>query len=225
MGVLVALVLAGAWYKLLWQPAGAAITKAHGQTTSASSNLVSVEQSIGHLKHLQLISPKLAVLEQKLSAAAPATAGVDRFILTLNALSLQTGVTLGGISFSPPTAVPGSLSSIAVSFTVDGDYFAVQGFLDAMRASSRIVVIDSLAEAPAQKGTKTSGEVNASLATHILTGLVAPPRVVQNLLSPPTTKAPTGIISGPVTKAKNAVASANANTATINNSANSIGGP
>ncbi len=225
VGVLVAIVLAGGWYKLLWQPAGNAITKAHSQTTSASTNLYSVEQSIGHLKHLQLISPKLDVLEHKLSAAAPATPDVDQFILTLNSVSEETGVTLGGLSFSQPTAVPGSLSSVGVRFTVNGDYFAVQGFLDALRAGSRIVVIDSLAEAPAQKGGKTSGGVGVSLAAHLLTGLVAPPLVVQNLLSPPTTKAPTGIISGPVTKAKNAVASSNASTATINNTANSIGGP
>jgi Tfp pilus assembly protein PilO len=223
-GLLVALVLVGGWWKVLWQPAGAAITKAHAETTSASSNLLTVEQSIGHLKHLELISPKLAVLEQKLSAAAPANAGVDQFILTLNALSQQAGVDLGSISLSQPSAAAGSLSSIAVHFTVDGDYFAVQGFLDALRGTSRIVVIDSLAESPELKDGKTAG-VSASLALHLLTGLVAPPPAVQQLLSPPTTKAPTGIISGPVTKAKNAVASANANTATINRTANSIGGP
>jgi hypothetical protein len=63
------------------------------------------------------------------------------------------------------------------------------------------------------------------LAAHLLSGLTAPVPAVQKLLTPPTTAAPTGIISGPVTKAKNAVASANANTATINNQANAIGGP
>jgi Tfp pilus assembly protein PilO len=226
VGALVALVLVGAWWKLLWQPQGAAIAKAHKQTTAASTNLYAVEQTVGHLRHLQLISPKLTALEQKLSAAVPATDDVDQFLLTLNALTQQTDVTVGSITLSPPTAVPGSLSTIGAHFTVTGDYFAVQGFLDALRATSRIIVIDSLAEGPAQKsaGSKASG-VSASLATHLLSGLAAPVPVVQKLLTPPTTAAPTGIISGPVTKAKNAVASANANTATINNQANAIGSP
>jgi Tfp pilus assembly protein PilO len=224
VGAIVALVLLGGWWKLLWQPEGAAIAKAHKQTTAASSNLYSVEQSIGHLRHLELLAPKLAVLEQKLSAAAPPTDEVDQFLLALNAVSQQTGVSVGSISIAPPSAAPASLSTIVVHFSVQGDYFAVQGFLDALRAMSRVVVVDNLSESPAQKNGKASG-VSASLAVHLLTGLVAPPPVVQKLLTTPTTAAPTGIISGPVTKAKNAVAAANGNTAAINNQANAIGGP
>jgi hypothetical protein len=225
LGVLVALVLVGGWWKLLWQPQGAAITKAHTQTTAASTNLYSAEQSVGHLKHLELLAPKLAVLEQKITAAAPLTDQVDQFVLMLNALSQQTGMSVGAITLSQPISVPGSLSTIGVRFTLSGDYFAAQDFLDALRATSRIVVIDSIGEAPGQKSGKASGGVSLSLGAHLLTGLAAPVPVVQKLLTPPTTAAPTGIISGPVTKAKNAVASANANTATINNQANAIGGP
>jgi Tfp pilus assembly protein PilO len=223
VGLLVALLLVGAWWKMLWRPQGAALAKAHTQTTAASTNLYSVEQNIGHLKHLQLLSPKLAVLEQKLSAAAPTTDQVDQFLLTLNALGQQSGVALGNISLSQPAAAPGSLSTIAIHFTLEGDYFAVEGFLDSLRATSRILVVDNLSEGPAQKGGKTSG-VSLALAAHLLTGLTGPAPAVQKLLSPPTTAAPTGIISGPTTKARNAVAGANANTATINNRANAIGG-
>jgi Tfp pilus assembly protein PilO len=225
VGALVALVLVGGWYKILWQPTGSAISKANKQTSAASTNLYSVEQNIGHLKHLQLISPKLAVLEHQLSAAVPADDQVDQFLLALNALVQQSGVTVGSISLAPPASSSGSVSTIGVHFSVDGDYFAVQGFLDSLRASSRIIVIDSLSEAPSSKsGSKTGGGVSASLAAHLLTGLVAPVPAVQKLLTPPTTAAPTGIISGPVTKAQNAVKAANANTAQVNNQANAIGG-
>jgi Tfp pilus assembly protein PilO len=226
VGALVALVLVGGWYKILWQPTGSAIAKASKQTSAASTNLYSVEQNIGHLKHLQLISPKLAVLEQQLSAAVPATDEMDQFLLTLNALIQQAGVDVGSISLAPP-ASSGSVSTIGVRFSVNGDYFAVQGFLDSLRASSRIIVIDSLSETPSSKsGSKAGDEVSASLAAHILSGLVAPVPAVQKLLTPtpPTTAAPTGIISGPVTKAQNAVKAANANTAQVNNQANAIGG-
>jgi hypothetical protein len=69
--------------------------------------------------------------------------------------------------------------------------------------------------------------VTFALSAHLLTGLTPPPAAaVQAAQAPtPTTKPPTGIISGPVTKAKNAVSAANANTARINNQANTIGGP
>ena len=225
-GILIAVLLLAAWWKLAWQPEGAALTKAHKQTAAASSNLYAVEQNIGHLKHLQLISPKLASLEQKISAAAPPSDQVDQFLLTLNALIQQAGVTVGAIGVGQPTAAPGAVATIGLHFSVDGDYFAVQSFLDSLRASSRILVVDSLSEGPSQKtGGKTTGSVSASLAAHLLTGLAAPAPAVQHLLTPtPTTAAPTGIISGPVTKARNAVNSANANTARTNNQANAVGG-
>ncbi len=108
---------------------------------------------------------------------------------------------------------------------MNGDYFAVQGFLDSLRANSRIIVIDSFSEGPSDKSGKSAGNaVSASLSAHLLTGLTAPVPVVQKLLTPPTTSAPTGIISGPVTKARNAVNAANANTARINSQANAVGG-
>jgi Tfp pilus assembly protein PilO len=224
VGVLIALLFLGAWWKLLWEPQGSALAKARSQTAAASTNLYSVEQNIGHLKHLQLISPKLAALEQKVSDAAPTNDQVDQFVLTLNALAQQANVGVGAISLTQPAAVPGSLSTIGVHLSVSGDYFAVEGFLDALRAASRVVIVDSLAEAPQQKNGKNSG-VSATLGLHLLTGLSGPAPAVQTLLTPPTTAAPNGTISGPVTKAKNAVAGANANTATINKQANSVGAP
>ena len=94
-GVLVALVLLGGWWKLMWQPQGDALAAAHRETLAAATNLITVEQSVGRMKHLQVISPQMASLEKKLSAAAPTTDSVDQFLLTLNDLGLQNGVTVG----------------------------------------------------------------------------------------------------------------------------------
>jgi Tfp pilus assembly protein PilO len=227
VGALVALVVLAGWYQLLWQPQGAALAAAHRQTQAASTNLFTVEQSVGHLKHLKALAPQLAALEQKLSAAAPPSDQVDQFLLTLNDLSLQSGVTVGAISLSQPAASSGGLATLAVHLSVSGDYFAVQQFLDLLRASQRIVLIDSLSETPSKgSGNSGAGNVLASLAVHLLTGLVAPsPAVQKALVAPPSTAAPTGIISGPVTKARNAVANANANSTQLNAQANTIGSP
>jgi len=227
VGALVALVVLAGWYKVLWEPQGAALAAAHRQTLAASTNLFTVEQSIGHLKHLKAIAPQMAALEQKLSAAAPATDEVDQFILTLNDLSQQAGVTIGAISLAAPTASLGSVATLSVHLTITGNYFAVQQFLDSLRSSPRVVIIDSLSETQSLATAKSGGETVAlSLAAHLLTGLVAPSAAVQKALAaPPTTAAPTGIISGPVTKARNAVANANANSTQLNGQANAIGGP
>jgi Tfp pilus assembly protein PilO len=168
----------------------------------------------------------MAALEQKLSAAAPATDEVDQFILTLNDLSQQAGVTIGAISLAPPTVRPGSVATLSVHLTITGNYFAVQQFLDSLRSSPRVVIIDSISETQSVNTAKSGGDTVAlSLAAHLLTGLVAPSAAVQKALAaPPTTAAPTGIISGPVTKARNAVANANANSAQVNAQANAIGG-
>ena len=102
----------------------------------------------------------------------------------------------------------------------------MQHFLDLLRASQRIVVVDSLSETPNRSGTKSApGGVQVALAAHILTGLAAPkPAVAAVIAAPPTTAPPTGVISGPVTRARNAVAALNANTAAVNSQANTIGG-
>jgi len=227
VGVLVALVVLGGWFKLLWEPQGAALAAAHRQALAASTNLFTVEQSLGHLKHLKTLAPQMAALEQKLSAAAPATDQVDQLIVTLNDLSQQAGVTIGAISFSSPTVSPGSVATLSVHLSVTGNYFAVQQFLDSLRSSPRIVIIDSLSETPTATAGRPGGNtVGLSLAAHVLTGLVAPsPAVQKALAAPPTTAVPTGIISGPVTKARNAVANANANSTQLNGQANAIGGP
>jgi Tfp pilus assembly protein PilO len=227
VGVIVALVVLGGWFKLFWEPQGAALASAHRQTLAASTNLITVEQSVGHLRHLKTLAPQLAALEQKLSAAAPSSDQVDQFLLTLNDLSLQTGVAVASISLSPPAGNPGGLATISVHLSVSGDYFAVQQFLDSLRASPRIVLIDSFTETPARvSGKGGAGNVALALAAHLLTGLVAPsPAVQKSLAAPPTTAAPTGVISGPVTKARNAVTNANANSAQVNAQANAIGGP
>ena len=227
LGVVIALVVFGGWWKLLWQPQGAALASVHRQTQAAASNLLTVEQNIGHLKHLKTISPQLTALEKTLSAAVPPGDAVDQFILTLNDLVQQSGVTISTTSLSPPTgATTAGLGIITIHLTVTGDYFAVQHFLDALRGSARIVIIDALAETPVRSSGKAAiSGVSATMTAHLLTGLAAPSGAAAAIVSaPPTTAAPTGIISGPVTKARNAVANANANTAQVSAQANAIGG-
>ena len=92
----------------------------------------------------------------------------------------------------------------------------VQGLmalLDDLRGGARLVIVDSISESPARV-TGTPDGVNATIALHVLSGLPAPAAAAQAVMaSPPPTAAPTGVISGPVTRARNAAGAANARTA------------
>jgi Tfp pilus assembly protein PilO len=228
IGALVCLVFTLGWWQLLWNPQGAALAAAHKKDQQESANLVTVEQSLGHLKHLQVISPKLAALEARLTSAAPMGDELDQVLLAVNGLVQSTGITVQSVSVAQPSASTTGLETMELHLGGQGDYFAVQDFLDGLRNLPRLVVADALSETP-NHSAKAGGsdQVTFTLAAHLFTGLTPPPpAAVKAAAAPtPTTKAPTGIISGPVTKAKNAVSAANANTARVNNQANSIGGP
>jgi Tfp pilus assembly protein PilO len=227
IGALLCLLFALGWWQLLWNPQGAALASAHKKDQQESANLVTVEQTLGHLKHLQAISPKLAALEARLTSAAPTDDQLDQVVLAVNGLVQSTGITVQSMSVSPPAATPTGLETMELHLGGQGDYFAVQDFLDGLRNLPRLVVADALSESGNRSAKGGSDGVTFTLSAHLFTGLTPPPlAAVQAAAAPtPTTKPPTGIISGPVTKAKNAVSAANGNTARISNQANSIGGP
>jgi Tfp pilus assembly protein PilO len=224
VGVLVSLLLLLGWWQLLWQPQGAALAAAHTQGQQASTDLVTAEQAVGHLKHLQTISPKLTALEQQLSNAAPPSDELDQFLLMLNSLAQASGVTIASVAPTQPTASSTGLETMIVHLSGQGDYFAVQHFLDTLRSATRLIVVDSITESPG--GTRTPGSIAFGLGIHLFAGLAAPSAAAQQVAAaPPTTVAPTGIISGPVTKAKNAVNALNAKSAQLSSQATATGGP
>jgi Tfp pilus assembly protein PilO len=227
IGALVCMVFVLGWWQLLWNPQGAALAAAHKKDQQESANLVTVEQTLGHLKHLQLISPKLAALEARLTSAAPTDDQLDQVLLAVNNLVQANGITVQSLSVAQPTASTTGLQTMELHFAGQGGYFAVQNFLDGLRTMPRLMVADSLSESSGKSAKGGSDVVTFTFSAHLFTGLTPPPPAAAQAAAapPPTTAAPTGIISGPVTKAKNAVNAANANTARINNQANSVGGP
>jgi Tfp pilus assembly protein PilO len=226
IGVLVSLVMVLAWWQLLWTPQGAAVAAAHRQDVQATSNLVTVEQNVAHLKHLQTISATLASLEQHLSAAAPDSDELDQVLLTLSSLAQAAGISVHTISPGRPAqTTAGGLETMQVQLSGQGDYFAIQSFLDSLRTSTRLIVVDTIAESPA--GAKNSDQITLTLAMHLFAGLPPPSAAAQRAETAPTptTKPPTGVISGPVTKAKNAVNALNARSSQLSSQANATGGP
>ncbi len=206
-GVLVGLLIVLAWWQLLWKPQSAQLNAARQQQNQATADLVTASQKLGHLKHLQLISPQLTALEQQIDKAIPANDDLDAFLLDLDAEAQAAGVQLLSISPSAPSGGAG-YSAISLQLSMTAPYFSVQRFLDELRTGNRLVVIDSLTENP-----QGSSAVSASLTAHILTGLAPESRAAAKAASTPTTAAPSGIISGPVSRAHSAVNALNQATA------------
>ena len=172
-GVLVALVLVLGWWQLLWNPQSAALAAAHQQEQEQTTGLYQAGQTLGHLKHLQIISGRLAAMEHQVSAAVPATDDLDQFLLSLNALAQSDGVTLANVWPGPPSVSAG-MSTIQIEVSVVGGYGDVERFLEGMRKGSRLVVVDSLTEAPTTTGG-AAGTVSATVDIHLLSGLAATP--------------------------------------------------
>jgi len=232
IGLVVGAVIVFGWWQMLWQPQATALADARHKEQVESSNLYQAGQRLGHLKHLGAISPQMAALDQKISAAVPRTDDLDGFLLALNGAAAQAGVALQAVSPSAQAPHLTGLTSIAVNLSVSGSYFSVQSFLDALRAGDRLVVVDSLSESPGGTDPK-AGDVVASVGVHLLTGL-APSSVPPGpqaapsargttstngssassagggpATTAPTATVPNGVISGPVGKARSAVTALN----------------
>jgi len=193
-GVLVGLLIIFAWWQLLWNPQSSALARTQSAEQTASTGLIEAGQTLGHLKHLQQISPQLVALEQRLSAAVPSGPSLDTFLISVNEMAESAGVELQSVAPTPPpssvnpttpktaaTATRG-LTSIDISLSLAGGYFNMQRFLDELETGSRLVVIDNLAESPdVSGGGATSGPdggagtVGATIRVHILNGLASPP--------------------------------------------------
>jgi Tfp pilus assembly protein PilO len=207
----------GVWLELFWKPQSAALAAAHKRDQQATTDLFSAEQNLGHLKHLASSEAQLKALGDSMGAAVPQGDDLDTFILEINAMAATTGVRLSEVAPGAESGSKGGLSTIPVTIGLDGGYFQVQSFFDAVRSGQRLMVIDSFTESPAGPNA-----VTASINGHLFAGLVATaptPRPVP--ASAPTagkstsTKAPSGVISGPVSRATAAVNAANANTAAV----------
>lgn len=196
----------------------------------------------GFLLALNAVAQSSGVEVQSISPSPPAAGtgspGAVAPGVASGALPSGASAPLGpGAGAAPQGAA--RLTPISVTMSVNGSYFAVQRLLDALRSGERLIVIDSLNEAPgADKGD--SSVVSASITAHLLSGLApapapggggAPaPRVAPaggaagaaagSAMAPgrsaapgsstrPPTTAGSGIISGPVGKARTVVTAQN----------------
>lgn len=151
IGVGAAVVLTGAWFVLLWKPAGADLDKARADKVVAEQEASTLRTRLTHLEKLQ---DNAAVLEQSrslLATAIPSADKLDEFILQVNERAGRAGVSFVSVSPTPPAA-PGAGSSaptiVGLQMQVTGDYFQIMRFLEEMRDGPRLFTIDNFSINP-----------------------------------------------------------------------------
>lgn len=175
IGVGAALVLTGAWFFLLWKPAGADLDKARADKVTAEQEASKLQVRLSHLKKLEENASVLEESRSLLATAIPSADKLDEFILQVNERAARAGVSFVSVAPTPPSAPVGSSAASAVNLQlqVSGDYFQVMRFLEEMRDGPRLFTVDSFSLNPA-----SDGKMSAAISSRMFVNPSAPAEAV-----------------------------------------------
>ena len=198
-----ALVLLLAWFVLLWGPQGGRLEDARDREEAAASANSELELRLDRLQAAQADAPALQAEVEALRVAVPDDPQLAQFILEANDAAAASGVDFLSVSPTPPAASLDPLLPAAVNLavTVDGGYFQVLDYLNRLDAMDRIVVVDTLALAPAAaEGGPTT--LSVTLAARMFT--TASPDGLPGAAPVPATQASTAATTTTTTTAPEA---------------------
>lgn len=173
-----AVLITVAWFFLLWSPASAKVEKAKVDKQAAEQRQSELQARLGRLKKLEANADVLERDRVALSAAIPDSDNLDEFLHQVNERASTSGVSLVSIAPTPPAVAPvaggaassgASSPSVGLQMQVNGDYFAVMRFLEALRDGPRLITVDNLTMA---KGGDGNAPLSATIAGKMF---VAPP--------------------------------------------------
>jgi Tfp pilus assembly protein PilO len=169
IGVGASLLLTVAWYFALWKPASNNLSETQAREATAQTQVDSLTTELARLKQLEA---NQEVLERDLAALAvklPDKDQLDTFILELNDIATTAGITLQSLSPGEPTLTTADPSTggaaavgpipITLQMQVQGDYFAILRFMDALRDGTRLVTANNLS----LSGGADAGQMSASI--------------------------------------------------------------
>ncbi|MDA8116849.1 MAG: type 4a pilus biogenesis protein PilO [Actinomycetota bacterium] len=179
--LLVVAVLIVAFVFLIWIPKGREISSANAQLASLQTQQSSSRGEIASLEAFKAQLPNAKAELARLTTAIPAYPQLSSFILMVNSISNESGISFISISPAQPapqapvTSVPGASqlpAAVDVSIQVKGGYFQVLDFLNRLDNLPRLVVTNTLGltGSGTQTGPVTNGsQVSASLQAKIFT--------------------------------------------------------
>jgi len=174
LGVLVALLLAVAWWFFFISPRNASIAKAEDDLQAAQDQEMALRAQVGQLMAIRESEVEYLAGIGQLERLIPERPLLDEFIEAVYALCGTTGVELLNMAPAMPVPVTGSaLRQITVSATVEGEFFEVLGFLFGVMDMDRLVRVDAISVSSGQdEAGVTTLSVSLSMRLFTLADLV-----------------------------------------------------
>jgi Tfp pilus assembly protein PilO len=180
LGLLMALLLAVAWWFFFISPRNARIAEAGDDLDAAQDQEMALRAQVVQLQGIRDSEVEYLAGIGQLETLIPDQPLLDEFIDEVYALCGSTGVELLNMAPALPVpAVDSLLRQFTVTVTIDGEFFEVLGFLFGVMDMDRLVRVDSVAVSSGQdEAGATSLSVSLSLRAFTLADLVpveAPP--------------------------------------------------
>lgn len=174
LGVLVALLLAVAWWFFFISPRNASIAEAGDDLAAAQDQEMALRGQVEQLMAIRDAEVEYLAGIGQLERLIPEKPLLDEFIEDIYALCGATGVEL--LNLAPAMPVPvtdSSLRQITVATTVEGEFFEVLGFLFGVMDMERLVRVDTIAVSSGQdEAGVTSLSVSLSMRLFTLSDLI-----------------------------------------------------
>lgn len=158
-----------AWFFLLYKPIGDDISSADKRTETAKSELTSLDSQLRELRGVNVSD--LKAQKAKIDAAVPAEPDLAQFILDADDIATESGVDWVSINPSPPAAVSGGPTTIALQIQIQAGFFQLLDYLrnlqqdsSATKSIGRLVIVDSIniSAGAGSTGSATSGTTSAT---------------------------------------------------------------
>jgi len=143
VGALAAFLIVALWYTVLLKPLRAETSDTKEQVEEAERATQAKENELASLEALAESGPEMEADVERLEQAVPRTPAMASFYDAMDAIELESGVSMVSITASPPTLGNGA-STIPLTINVEGGYFQVLNYLTLFESMPRLVVTDSI---------------------------------------------------------------------------------
>ncbi len=172
--VLAVIAVSAGWYLALYSPQKSKISALNAQAASIASQRSTLAAQVSQLNSAKRNVSSLKAQLARVSSALPATPQLSQFLTNLQTAASSAGVSEVTVSPTAPAAisqavpgVPAGVTSLAVTFSVDGQYSALLGFLHNLDGLPRLILVKSVS-----LGTKSSNSASSGTSSPLLSAQI-----------------------------------------------------
>ena len=161
LGILILILLAVAYYFLLFSPLRAEYVAAYDERTQKEAQRQQIEQTVGQLEIIRRNAPTIESQILEVSKRIPEQDEIPTLIVQIEEVAREADVTQIRIEPGAAEAPPGGgdFSRIPITMSFEGTYEQLQEFLLRVRNLARLVTINEVNYEPLdEQGGGTGGE-------------------------------------------------------------------